>query len=107
MAVWIDLVGVGHVPCSGSDTIIVADCLLDSCILRLLGKERVAVWILGAPNFTRALSGIDLEDGVIRSIDIGVDSKTEEMLVVVCVDSWVDLCSPTLGILTRVHGVCV
>lgn len=107
VTVWVDLVRVGHFPRSRSDTIIVADRFLDGCVFGLLGKECVSVWVLGAPRFTSALGGVDLEDSVIRSIDIGVDSQTEEMLVVMCIDSWVDLCSPTLGVLARVHRIGV
>jgi len=107
VTVRIELVHVAHIPCSRSDSVVVADSLFHSAELRSVGEKCVSVWVLLAANFTRTLSSIDLENGVVWSVDVGVDSQTEEMLMVVCVDSWVDLGSPTLGVLTRVHSIGV
>jgi len=53
------------------------------------------------------LRGIDLEDCVVGSVDIGVDSQAEEMLVVMGVYPGVDFRSPALGVFTWVQGVGV
>lgn len=107
MTVWVEFVGIAHIPCSGSDAIVVADGFLDSGILGSLRIESISVWILLATNFASSLRGIDLEDSVVRTVDVRVDTQAEEMLVVVCIDSWVHFCSPALGVLTRVHSVGV
>lgn len=74
MAVWVDLVGVGHIPCSGCNAIVVTHRLFDSGILRPLRVESVSIWVLLAPDFTGTLSSIDLENGVVGTIDVGVNS---------------------------------
>ena len=107
MAVRIQLVRISHLPGSRSDAVIIADRLLDFGVLGLLGKEGVSIEILLAANFTSPLDGIDLEDGVVGTVNIGVNSETEEMLVVVCVNTWVDFCSPAFSVLAGVHCVGV
>ena len=107
MTVRVELVHVAHVPSSRSDSVVVADSLFHSAELRSVGEKCVSVWVLLAANFTSTLSSIDLENGVVWAVDIGVDSQTEEMLMVVCVDSWVDFGSPALGVLTRIHSIGV
>lgn len=29
------------------------------------------------------------------------------MLMIMCIDTWMHLCSPAIGVFTRCHGVCV
>lgn len=51
------------------------------------------------------MSGINLEDCIVRAVDIGVNTQTEEMLVVVSVDPRVDFSSPALSVLAWKHGI--
>lgn len=69
--------------------------------------ERVAVFVLLAPNGGVRSAGIDLEDRIQRPVDIRVDAHTEEMLVVVGIDARVNFRAPFFGVLTRVHCVGV
>ena len=107
MAVWVEFVGIRHIPRPGCDAVVVADRLLHSAKLLFLSVESISVEILFAANFSSALHCIDLENGVIRPINIGINSETEEMLMIVGVNPGVDFCSPALGILAWVHSVCV
>ena len=108
MTVGIDFVRVAHLPCPRARSIVVATSPpLGWYNLRLLGVESIAVFVLLAADLSSALRGIYLEDCVVWSIDVGVNSEAEQMLVVVCVDTRVDFSSPAVGVLTRVHGVCV
>lgn len=47
---------------------------------------------------------INLEDGIVRPIDIRVDAQAEEMLVVMGVNAGVYLISPAMGVFIRVHA---
>lgn len=107
MTVWVDLVFIGHVPCSGGGTVIITNGLCDLCVLCALGVEGISVRVFFAADLTSARSCVDLEDCVVRTINVRIDTKAEKMLVVVCIDAGVDLGSPSLRILTRVHGVSV
>lgn len=107
VAVRVQFVGICHLPCAGGDAVVIADGFLDGGVLGLLGVEGVAVWVLGAADLARALSGVDLENSVVGPVDVGVDAEAEEMLVIVCVDSGIDFCSPALGVLAWVHGIGV
>lgn len=107
MTVWVQLVLIGHLPCPACYTVIIRCCFRNCLVLRLLGVECISVEVLFGSDFAGSLSGINLEYRVIGSIDVGIDTQTEEMLMVVCVDSWVDFCSPAFGVLAWVHGVGV
>ena len=107
VAVGVELVGIAHIPCPRGNTIVVADCLLDSGILGSLGIEGISVEVLLATHFTSTLGSVDLEDGVVWAVDVGVDSQTEQMLMVMSIDSRIYFCSPSLGVFTWVHGICV
>lgn len=107
VAVWVELVRVAHVPSPRSNTIVVTNCFLNSSVLCSLGVEGISVKVLLAAYLTRTLSSVDLEDCVIWAVDIGVDSQTEKMLVIVGVDSRINFRSPSLGVFTWVHGICV
>lgn len=69
--------------------------------------ESVAVLILWASNIARCRLRVNLKDGVFRPVDIGINTHAEQMLMIVCVDTWVNLSAPAMGILSRVHGVGV
>ena len=101
------LVGVGHLPCPAGSAVVVGHGFFGRGVLGLVGVKRISVLVLGTTNFTGALPGIDLEDGVLGSIDIGIDPHAEEMLMVVGVDTGVDFGSPAFGVFARVHGVGV
>lgn len=107
VAVWVELVGVAHVPSPRSNTIVVTNCLLNSRVLCSLGVEGISVKVLLAAHLTWTLRSIDLEDRVIWAVDIGVDPQTEKMLMIVGVDSGINFRSPSLGVFTWVHGICV
>jgi hypothetical protein len=107
VAVWVELVRVDHVPSPGSDTIVVTNRLLNSRVLCSLGVEGISVKVLLAAHLTCALRSVDLVDCVVWTINIGVDPQTEKMLMIVGVDSRINFCSPSLGVFTWVHGICV
>lgn len=107
MAVLVQLVLIAHLPCPAGRAIVVALRLLWRLESSLLCIESVAVFILCAANFAWTACGIDLEDGIIRAIDIRIDSETEKMLVVVRVDTWVDFSAPAVSVLAWAHGVGV
>ena len=107
LAVRIELVGVGHFPSSSGEAVVVRHGLERSGILRLLGVEGISVLIFGATDLPGATNCINLEDSVIGAVDVGVHAETEQVLVVVGVDTRVDFGTPALGILTRVHRVGV
>lgn len=107
VAVWIDLVLVRHIPGPTRDSIVIALGLLRSGEFRLLGIEGIAIFVLSAAYCARTHLSVNLEDGVVWSIDIRVESQTEQMLMVVSVDTWVDFGSPAVRILAWVHCICV
>ena len=94
MTVWVDLICIGHVPRAAGAAIIVCYCLLRGGILGLVGIESIAVLVLCAPNLTRSTGSIDLEDGVVGSVDIGINTHAEEMLVIVGIDAWINFRAP-------------
>lgn len=98
---------VGNVPRTRRGAVVVGHGLDGVGVFSLLCVKGVAVIILGRAGFAGALGGVDLEDGVLGPVDVGVDAQTEEMLVVVRVDAWVDFGAPALGVLAGVHGVGV
>lgn len=67
----------------------------------------VAILVLRAAHFARSGAGVDLKNGVLGPIDVGIDSQTEEMLVVVCIDARVHFSAPALGVFARVHRISV
>ena len=69
--------------------------------------EGITVLVLSRSNFARASAGVYLKDGVGRSVNIGIDAHTEQMLVVVCVDTRIDFCAPTFGVLARVYSISI
>ena len=77
MAVGVDLVGVRHFPRAARAAVVVAHCLPRRRVFRLVRVECVAVFVLRAADFAGALLGVDLEDGVEGSVDVGVDSHAE------------------------------
>jgi len=107
VAVRIELALVAHIPCSACGAVVVALGLLCRFEASLFGIEGVAVLVFGAADGSFAASCVYLEDGVVGAINVGIHTQTEEVLVVMCVDSWVDFGPPAVEILTRVHGVCV
>lgn len=107
LAVGVQLVGVCNFPGSGCVAVIVGHCFKRGSELCLLGVECVSVRVLSTSHLRFTASCVDLEDGVVGSVDISVHTQTEQMLVVVCVDSRVDFSTPALGVLAGVHGVGV
>lgn len=107
VAVRVDFVLVRHVPSPTRDSIVIALGLLGCGEFRLLCIEGIAIFVLSAAYCARTHLSINLEDGVVWSIDIRVESQTEQMLMVVSVDTWVDFGSPAVGILAWVHCICV
>lgn len=67
--------------------------------------ESIAVFVLSGADFARSSAGVDLKDGVGGTINVRIDAHTEQVLVVVGVDTRINLCAPTFGILAGVHGV--
>ena len=107
VTVRIKLVLVGHLPRPARHTIIIRGCFPDGLVLCLLSVECISIEILFGSDLASALSSIDLEDCVVWPVNVGVDAETEKMLVVVCVDTGVNFCSPAFGVLAWVHGIGV
>ena len=87
----VELVGVGDVP--GAAGVVVADAGRLGFEGGFARHESVAVAVLFAAYGRVAGDGVDFEDGVVVAVDGRVKAKTEEVLVVVCVDARVDFCA--------------
>lgn len=72
-----------------------------------MSVESVTIFVLRASDFTRTRFGVNLEDSIVGSINIGIDTHAEEMLVIVRIDSWIDFGTPAVGVLAGIHGVGV
>ena len=107
MTVGVDLVRVGHIPCATGTTVIVGHRLLGGRVLRLMRIKCVAVFVLRAADLARASCGIDLEHRVVGPVDVGINPHTEEMLMVVRVDTRVYFRTPTFRVLAGIHGIRV
>lgn len=107
MTVWVDSIGVRHFPRPTRAAIIVRHGLFRRRELGLVSVERISIFVLCTTDFTWTSSGVDLEDSILRPIDIRIYPHAEEMLVVVCIDAWVDLGAPAFSILAWVHGICI
>jgi hypothetical protein len=53
------------------------------------------------------LHSVDLEDGVFRTVDVRVDTQTEEMLMIVRINTGVNFSSPAFGVFAWVHRIRV
>lgn len=98
-------VGVANLPGTAGGTVVVGGRLALGGQLGPLGGKAIAVEVLGASHGSIRGDGVGNEDCVVGSVDVGVHTEAEEMLVVVCVDTWVDLGAPSLGVLIRVHDI--
>lgn len=107
LAVRVKLGLVDHLPCTARSAVVVGLGLAAGAKLGLLGVEGVAVEVLGAANRSVAGDCVNHVDGVVCSVNHGVDAETEEMLMVVRVDLGVHLSAPRTSILTRVERVGV
>ena len=107
VAVRVDLVRVGDFPRPTRTPVVIGHGFRRGGELGLVRIERVAVFVLRAAHFARPSFGVDLEDGVLWTVDVGVDPKAEEMLVVVRVDAGIDLGAPAVSVFSRIHGVGV
>lgn len=72
-----------------------------------MSVKGVAILVFSTANFCWCSSRIDLENGVLGTINVRIHSHTEEMLMIVGIDAWIDLGSPTLCVLSWIHCVCV
>ena len=106
-AVGVRPVGVRDIPGSCCISVVLRGGLTCSGQLGSLGVKGVTVEVLLAANRCIGRHRIGHEDGVVRAVDVGVNAKAEEMLVVLGVDSGVDLCTPTSEVLVGVHGISV
>ena len=77
MAEGVDLVRVGHLPGTASIAVIVTPGLASGRQFCLLSVEGIAVEILLAADFARTHCCIDLEDGVVGSINVWIDTQAE------------------------------
>ena len=107
LAVRIQFALVAHLPCSARATVVVCGSQLRGTELCLLRIERIAVLVLFAADLAVSTCSVHHEDGIVRTVDIRVYPHAEQVLVVMCVDSGVDFCSPALEVLTGKHGVRV
>lgn len=86
---------------------VVDSSLLGSSEGRVLAVEAVSVGVLGGSNGRLGGHGIVLDDRVVRTVNLGVDSEGEDVLVVVGVDGGSDLGAVGGGDLGGVHAVGV
>ena len=107
LAMRIQFISVGNLPRAAGCAIIVRHGFLGSGEFCLFRVECISMLILPASYLSCATSCIDLEDGIVWSIDIGIDAETKQMLVVMRVNSWVDLRTPTMSVLSWIHGIGV
>lgn len=68
----VELVCVGHVPSPARVAVIVSYALSDCFVLRLLRVKGIAIKILFAADFTFATGCVDLEDCIVRAVDIWI-----------------------------------
>ena len=101
------LVRVGHLPRTAQSAVVVAHTRAHGLDLGLLRVERVAVVVLLTANRVLRCDRISNKDCVCRTIDVGIDTQAEEVLVVVSVNARVDLSSPWSRRLAGVQRVCV
>ena len=101
------LVGVGHLPSTAESAVVIAHASGHGLDLGLLGVECIAVRVLFAAHWCFCCYCVGDEDCVGRTVDVGIDTQAEEVLVVVCVDTRVDFCSPRSCRLAWVEGVSV
>lgn len=127
LAIRVESVRVADIPCPARRAVIVRYGFFRSGELGALGIESVAVWVLWASDWCIGGDSIIHEDRVFGTVHVGVNAKAEEVLVVVCVDTYNDLSvlfsrarcgissertgihlsAPALGVLARVDGVGV
>lgn len=100
-------IGVTDIPSPRGATIVVRYRLSDGGIFRLSSVESISIFILCAPDIARSAGRIDLEDGVLLPVNLRVKSKTEQMLMVMCVNTRMHFYSPAICVFTRCHRVCV
>jgi hypothetical protein len=103
LGVGVELVGVGDVP--SPDWLVIADTSPHGLQRRLLGHESVAVSVLFTSHRGVACNGVYLEDCVLVAVDRWVEAQTEQMLVVVRIDTGIDLSTVRCGRLARGHCV--
>lgn len=107
VAVGVDLVGIGDIPGAACDSVVVGHCFRRRGVLRSVGVEGVSVFVLRAAYLARSWPSVNLEDGIVGTVDVRVDTKTQEVFVIVCVDSGVDFGAPSFGVFAWVHGIGV
>ena len=105
LAVRVQLVRVCDFPRSAGGSVVVRHCLERGGEFRLLSIESISIFVFCAADFTWSSSGVDLEDSIMWAVYVGVDTETEQVLVVVGIDAWVNFGAPAVGVLAGVHGV--
>ena len=103
----IDLVLIRNLPRPARAAVVVCHGLRRRRVSGPLRRKGVAVLVLRRSDGSGRGSSIDLEDGVVRSVDVGVDTHAEQVLVVVRVDAGIHFRAPALCVLAGVHGVGV
>ena len=101
------LVRVGHLPRTAQSAVVVAHTRAHGLDLGLLRVECVAVVVLLTADRMLRCDRVSNKDRISRTIDVGIDTQTEEVLVVVSVNARVDFSSPRSRRLAGVQGVCV
>ena len=91
----VELVGVRDVP--SPDRLVITDASSHGLEGRFLGHESVAVSVLLASDWGIAGNGVYLENCVLVAVDRRVKAQAEQMLVVVRVDTRVDLSTVGCG----------
>jgi hypothetical protein len=101
------LVGIDDAPGTTGIGVIIRNTLLGSLVDGVFGVESIPVFVFGGADRSGRRHCVTLHDGVVWTVDLRVDAKTEQMLVIMRVDTWVDLSAPAMGCLTGVQNICV
>jgi hypothetical protein len=87
-ALGIQLVLIDNVPGARRSTIVVGDSLTRRLKSSALSIEGIAIEVVWAANWGFRRYSINHVDCVLVSVNTWVDAEEEDMLVVMCVDTW-------------------
>lgn len=101
------LVRIYDAPCTTCVGVVVRDTLLGSLVNGSFGVKCISIFIFGGADGSRTRYCIALDDRVLVTIELRVNTKTEEMLMTVCIDSGMDLSSPAVSRFAGVHDISI
>lgn len=110
LAIWMELVRVAYVPGPDGSAVVVCHGLSSRGELGALGVESVAVLVVRTTDWLARCRRINHEHGILGAVNIGVNPKAEQVLVVVCVHTcrWIsdrEYNYPCLGREVKLTGI--